>query len=755
MERHSMTLHIAAAVVLLLSLTQTVLGADDWQPAEARLTTRWTKDVSPDRVWPEYPRPQMVRPNWANLNGLWEYAIRPKAEDKPSQWDGKILVPFAIESALSGVQKPVTPDQRLWYRRTFATPAISAGGRLLLHFGAVDWQAKVWINGQEAGTHEGGYDPFSFDITEALTNGEGENEIVVAVWDPTDDGDQPRGKQVLKPQGIWYSPVTGIWQTVWLEPVPRNYIKGLTITPDVDRGVLRVVVNAVADGPVRIAARHGEQQSSAEGAVGEAVEVRIEEPHLWSPDEPNLYDLNVELLADGRVVDAVESYAGLRKIEVRKDAGDGINRLFLNNEVLFQYGPLDQGWWPDGLYTPATDDALKYDIEMTKKFGMNMARKHVKYESARWYYWCDKLGLLVWQDMPSGDADQSEEGERTYRRELQAMIDALHNHPCIVMWVPFNEGWGQHDTQGVVAWLEDYDPTRPVNEASGWHDRSHGTVSDMHSYPGPGMRPVEPERVVVLGEFGGLGMPVRGHTLRDERNWGYVSYDTKERLTDAYVDLLTRMRPLIGQGLSAAVYTQTSDVETEVNGLMTYDRELVKMDLERIAAAAKRLYDPPPTVTTLVPTSENDAQTWSYTTNEPQPQWMEAAYDDASWSEGRGGFGTAGTPGAVVGTTWDTPSIWLRRTFTVDDVPLGGQIALRIHHDEDVEVYLNGQPIAKRQGYVTAYTLVPLDENAARLLKPGHNTLAVQCRQTGGGQFIDVGFALITEKKPQTADPAE
>jgi hypothetical protein len=385
---------------------------------------------------------------------------------------------------------------------------------------------------------------------------------------------------------------------------------------------------------------------------------------------------------------------------------------------------------------------------MTKKFGMNMARKHVKYECARWYYWCDKLGLLVWQDMPSGNADQSDAGKANYRRELKAMVDALHDHPCIVMWVPFNEGWGQHDTPEVVAWLEDYDPTRLVNEASGWHDRGSGAVSDMHSYPGPGARPVEPNRVVVLGEFGGLGMPVRGHTLRDERNWGYVSYDTKEKLTDAYIDLLTRMRPLIGQGLSAAVYTQTSDVETEVNGLMTYDRELVKMDLARIAAAARRLHDPPPKVTTLLATSENEPQTWRFTTTEPESGWSDEKFDDSSWSEGRGGFGTAGTPGAVVGTTWDSPTIWLRRTFTLDSLPSVDQIGLRIHHDEDAVVYLNGQRVARLRGFTTAYGLVPLGADASRALKSGENTLAIRCRQTGGGQFIDVGLVLITEREP-------
>jgi hypothetical protein len=729
------------------SVASVVCAADDWQPAEMRLKTRWTKDVSPDGAWPEYSRPQMVRPDWVNLNGLWEYALRPKADEKPQQWDGKILVPFAVESALSGVQKRVTPDERLWYRRTFKSPSLPDGGRLLLHFGAVDWQCTIWVNGREVGQHEGGYDPFTFDITDALRETEQENELIVAVSDTTDASFQPRGKQVLRPQGIWYTAVTGIWQTAWLEPVPGRYIRSLKITPDVDRGVVAVRVDASAGQSVRVAARDGENQFNAEGPAGETVEVKIENPKLWSPDTPHLYDLKVELVADGRVVDSVDSYAGLRKIEVRKDA-DGINRLVLNNEVLFQYGPLDQGWWPDGLYTPATDEALKYDIEMTKKFGMNMARKHVKYECARWYYWCDKLGLLVWQDMPSGNAEQSDAGKANYRRELKAMVDALHNHPCIVMWVPFNEGWGQHDTPEVVAWLQDYDPTRLVNEASGWHDRGSGAVSDMHSYPGPGVRPVEPNRAVVLGEFGGLGMPVRGHTLRDERNWGYVSYDTKEKLTDAYIDLLTRMRPLIGQGLSAAVYTQTSDVETEVNGLMTYDRELVKMDLARIAAAARRLHDPPPKVTTLLATSENEPQTWRYTTAEPESGWSDEKFDDSAWSEGRGGFGTEGTPGAVVGTTWDSPTIWLRRTFTLDSVPSADQIGLRIHHDEDASVYLNGERVARRRGHVSAYELVPLAEDAARILKSGENTLAVRCRQTRGGQFIDVGLVLIIEREP-------
>ncbi|WP_210417964.1 glycoside hydrolase family 2 protein [Bythopirellula goksoeyrii] len=710
--------------------------------------TRWAKDVSPENAWQEYPRPQMVRSDWTNLNGLWDYAIRPRNGEKPSEWDGEILVPFAVESALSGVGKTVSPDEKLWYRRKFSKPSVPDGDRLLLHFGAVDWRCSVWVNGQLVGEHEGGFDPFSFDITNALRDGN--NEIVLAVWDPTDTGTQPRGKQVLKPHGIWYTAVTGIWQTVWLETVPSDHIKSLKIVPDVDAGSVHVTVNATGGKRVRVVASDKDGSSEAEGKVGDDTVVKIENPQLWTPDSPHLYDLKIELLDNEKVVDTVDSYCGLRKIEVRKD-DMGINRLFLNNEELFQYGPLDQGWWPDGLYTPPTDEAIKFDIEKTKQFGMNMARKHTKVESARWYYWCDKLGLLVWQDMPSGDADKTDESKANYRRELKAMIDTLHNHPSIVMWVPFNEGWGQHDTQEVVAWLEAYDPSRPINEASGWHDRGSGLISDTHSYPGPAMRPMEEDRVIVLGEFGGLGMPVPGHTWQDQANWGYVSYQTKEELTDAYVALLDAMRFLIGQGLSAAVYTQTSDVEIEVNGLLTYDRELEKMDSAKITAAAKRLFEPPPTLTEIVPTSEKSPQTWQYTTIEPASDWMNSGFDDSNWQAGQGGFGTEGTPGAVIGTIWNTSDIWLRRSFQIDSEPEADDVYLRVHHDEDAEVYLNGKRIASLSKYTTDYKYIPLKAPAELLF--GENSLAVHCHQTGGGQFIDVGLVLATEQElPEDPD---
>ncbi|AQT69112.1 Beta-galactosidase [Anaerohalosphaera lusitana] len=727
--------------LMLIAVLSCQVFAKDWQPADGPLMTPWADDVSPDNVLPEYPRPQMVRDDWQNLNGLWNYAIVEKNAAKPSNWDGEILVPFCAESALSGVMKKVLPDQALWYRTTFDA-SVKNDQRKLLHFGAVDWKTTAWVNCKLVGEHVGGFDPFTFDITEALKNGK--NELVVKVTDPTDKGAQPRGKQVLEPGGIFYTAVTGIWQTVWLETVSENYIESLKITPDIDKGVVKVIVNTLEDASVSLTAKDGSKTvAAAKGRSGDVIELSVKNAKLWSPDSPNLYDLQVTLLDGAKPIDSVDSYFGMRKIEVKKDE-EGINRLFLNNEVVFQYGPLDQGWWPDGLFTPPTEEAMIYDIELTKDFGMNMARKHVKYECARWYYLCDKMGLLVWQDMPAGDTGRNEQSKENFLVELKAMVDTLHNFPCIVMWIPFNEGWGQHDTVEVVEWMQEYDPTRPINEASGWHDRGSGDVSDMHNYPGPGMRDVEEDRVVVLGEFGGLGLPIEGHLWQSDRNWGYISYKNKEELTDAYVALLTAMRPLIGKGLAGAVYTQTSDVEIEVNGLVTYDRKVIKLDMDRSAKAANKLYLAPPTIEPLVKTSQEAEQVWQYTTDKPAGNWMKPRFDASDWETGPGGFGTAGTPGAVIGTEWRSSDIWMRRTFELDRLA-GDELALMIHHDEDAEVYLNGKLVKKLSGYVGSYTFVPLPEDASKYLKKGTNTVAVHCHQTEGGQFIDLGLVLLVD----------
>jgi len=593
-------------------------GPESWKPANTRLMTRWAREVSPRNAHPEYPRPQLVRKQWLNLNGLWDYAITAKDAPQPTRWDGQILVPFPVESALSGVMKRVSETNRLWYRRTFTVPRtwnLKSGRRVLLHFGAVDWETTVWVNGREVGAHRGGYDAFSFDITDALKP-QGEQEIVVAVWDPTDAGTQPRGKQFRNPHGIWYTPTSGIWQTVWLESVNNAHIERLRIVPDVDAGAVNIEIHAVSpagsasgateadiavfDGGRRVARGVAAVTLTVKqpSVVGRA-RISLPAPKLWSPDSPHLYGLKITLRNERRVVDEIESYFGLRKIAVARDAS-GVNRLFLNNQPLFQFGPLDQGFWPDGLYTAPTDEALRYDIEMTKRLGFNMCRKHVKIEPARWYYWADKLGLLVWQDMPSGDKyigpkdpdiTRSPESAAQFERELRAMVEGLYNHPSIVMWVPYNEGWGQWDTCRIVNLIKQWDPTRLVNNASGWADRGCGDVNDLHKYPGPAAPPREEKRAAVLGEFGGLGLPLKGHTWQDEKNWGYKSFKTPEELTTAYLDLIEKLRPLVtDKGLAAAVYTQTTDVEIEVNGLMTYDRAVVKMDEATVCNANLSVY---------------------------------------------------------------------------------------------------------------------------------------------------------------------
>ncbi len=574
------------------------LVAADWKPADGPLTTPWTAKVSADRAWPEYPRPQMARPKWTNLNGLWDYAIRGKDVDRPSQFDGQLLVPFPVESALSGVKRAVTPEQRLWYRRTFtAQPA--RGTRLLLHFDAVDWRAEVWVNGKAVGTHEGGYDPFTFDITDALKPG-ARQELAVAVWDPTDTGLQPRGKQVLNPNGIWYTAVTGIWQTVWLEPVPAAYIRSLQMVPDLDGKRLRLTVNTVGEGEFTATARlRGQTVGTISGRTNAETSLPLRAVTPWSPDAPVLYDLAVKLKSG----DSVTSYFGMRKVEFRKDSA-GFNRIFLNNAPLFNIGPLDQGWWPDGLYTAPTDEALRSDIETLKKLGFNMARKHVKVEPARYYYWCDKLGFMIWQDLPSAmtsripsnvrknaaaDAKFPAAEAAAWERELRALIANVGNAASVVAWVPFNEGWGQHDTNDVLKLVKSLDPSRLVDGPSGWEDRGFGDFKDMHEYPGPNMFPVLPDRVSVLGEFGGLGLPMPGHLWWDKRNWGYRTFEDTAKLQAGYEALIEKLEPLVKQGLAAAVYTQTTDVEGEVNGLMTYDRKVVKFDAARLSEMHKRI----------------------------------------------------------------------------------------------------------------------------------------------------------------------
>lgn len=745
--------------------------AADWKPAPAPLMTKWGKKITADKTpWAEYPRPQLVRKEWQNLNGLWDYAIRPKGEKQPEKWDGNILVPFCAESALSGVGKHPTEKDELWYRRDIDASAWK-GKRVLLHFEAVDWETTVWVNGKELGNHKGMHDPFTFDITDALKVGKG--ELVVRVWDPTDKGSQPLGKQIHNPHGIWYTPVSGIWQTVWMEPATGTgaaWIQSVRFTPDVEKEEVEVLVEAVGlkqgvrvsiDNPV---AGH---IASAEGEVNKPFRIKLHKPKLWTPDTPTLYTARIQAWSGGgggknKDVDEAESYFAFRTVGVGKDA-DGVQRLLLNGKPLFQYGPLDQGWWPDGLLTPPSDEAMKYDLEVLKKLGFNMLRKHIKVEPSRYYYHCDKLGLLVWQDMPSAinrtkkqfiapgakaDADDefTSDEKKQFRAELKAMIDHLRGFGCIYCWVPFNEGWGQHDVNNTLKWVKEYDPTRPVNGPSGWEDRGFGDIKDAHIYPGPGMFPVMKDRVSVLGEFGGLGLPVKNHLWKDTGNWGYRTYKTEEELRTNYHALMKRMHPLIGKGLAAAVYTQTTDVEVEVNGLMTYDREVLKFDAAEMKKWHDMLFTPPPSVADVVPTSEITAQTWKFTTDTPVDGWVKPEFEAKDWKVAKGGFGTKMTPGSRIGTEWAGKEIWIRRTFDLKELPTG-EVFLRFHCDEDGEAYINGVLAAKLPGYTTEYVEVTISEAAKKTLKQGTNTLALYAKNAGGGQYIDAGLVQVVPKK--------
>ena len=751
------------AISVLLAVSTSAIAAD-WKPAASPLMTKWGKKVTPDNAWREYPRPQLVRKDWLNLNGLWDYDILNTGELRTGfRPHGQILVPYPIESALSGVGKTLTKDQSLWYERTFKIPAGWADKRVLLHFGAVDWNAVVIVNEKKVGEHSGGFDPFSFDITDALKPGA--NELRVRVWDPTDSGAQPRGKQQMKPEGIWYTPVTGIWQTVWMEPVNRwGYVNSVRVDTDIAKNEITVHVGmgrTFGNQSTGVEVFDGETVV-AKGSVGPLQDpIKIPNAKHWTPDNPHLY--RIRLSATGMNAnhgsDWVESYFAMRTIAAAKD-DKGIPRLMLNSKPVFQIGPLDQGWWPDGLLTPPSDAAMEYDLEVLKKLGFNMLRKHIKVEPARLYYHCDRLGLLVWQDMPSGgvpsrgqlippnakeDASFTAVEKKQFRTELKAMIDHLRFFPCIVVWVPFNEGWGQHDTNDILKWVKEYDPTRLVDGPSGWADRGFGDMKDMHNYPGPSMFPAMPDRVSVLGEYGGLGLPLKGHLWKETDNWGYRSFKTTDELRQNYHLLTRRLHPLIGKGLSAAVYTQTTDVEVEVNGLMTYDREVIKLDVAETLKWHQALSGPPPVYRELVPTSEKDAQKWGFTTGKPADGWEKPEFDASKWTESNGGFGTKITPGAIVGTEWKTADIWLRRTFELKELPKG-EILLRVFHDEDAEVYINGVLAAKVSGFVSEYGEVPISAEARKALKAGANTIAVHCHQTTGGQYIDVGLVEVVPK---------
>ena len=741
----------STAVALACFLAVLATDSHAQVPKQGPLMTRFAKDVDPARPLPEYPRPQLVRADWLNLNGVWQYQPGTAADEAApvgKTLSGQIIVPFPVESALSGVMEP---HDRLWYRRTFTVPPAWQGKHVLLHFGAVDYESETFLNGRSLGVHRGGYDEFSYDVTSSL-QGTGEQELIVRVFDPTETAGQPRGKQTNDRGHITYTPTSGIWQTVWLEPVAPASIQDLRIVPDVDASVVRVTVagtGTTREDTVKVQVKDGGKVvQSQEGQAGAELTLSLPAPRLWSPETPFLYDVEVTLRHDGQAVDTVGSYFGLRKIALGEERG--VKKTFLNNRFVFQFGPLDQGFWPDGLYTAPTDAALKSDIEAMKAAGFNFVRKHIKVEPQRWYYWCDRLGLMVWQDMPSPNSYLPRNAVRppvdteAFRRELTRLVETHRNHPSIVMWVPFNESQGQHDTPALVDLIKKLDPTRLVNQASGGRHEGVGDIMDIHAYPAPACPAPNATMALACGEYGGIGLKVDGH-LWSGKGHGYLEATTPDDLLyyyGVYADSIRRLRDT--RGLSAVVYTEITDVEQEVNGLLTYDR-VPKADLARFAAFS-RPDGKPGTFKTVLATSEETPQTWRYTMTAPGgDQWRNPSFDDAAWQEGPGGFGKQGSRSGP--TEWTTSDLWLRKHFNPGKLSTEelAHLVQRGLADGELQVYINGVEAFGRRVSTGSgnYQTLTLREPARQVIKPdADNVLAVHCRRQGD-KFLDVGLSVF------------
>jgi hypothetical protein len=577
---------LAMALLSVISAPEGLRAQSDpnnWKMQPVTIQSRWAKEVSPANALKEYPRPQMVRATWTNLNGLWDYAITGTGASQPATWEGQILVPYPIESALSGVKKSLLPSQNLWYKRSFTKPVLKAGEKVKLNFGAVDYEATVFVNGTQVGKHEGGYTEFSFDITASLKDGN--NEIVVKVFDPSGEGVGPHGKQVLKPENIYYTPTSGIWQTVWLEVVPEVHVEGLVITPDIDKGVLNLVVSSNSNKGKFTAMVTSEPGvlKQVQGDVGVSIAIPIKNAKLWSPSSPYLYGLEVKLGND-----VVKSYFGMRKIGVAQDS-KGVDRIMLNNKPYFNLGTLDQGFWPEGLYTAPTDEALAFDIKAIKAMGFNTIRKHIKLEPARWYYHADKLGMLVWQDMVNPNQGLPEGSKEAFEKGAKETMAQLHNYPSITTWVLFNEAWGQYDQERLTKWMKATDPSRIVNGHSGellyvneqlraprTNPYVAADMTDVHAYPDPMNSLKQTGKAQVVGEFGGIGVFIPNHQWNPGSQWGYVQ-EKPTGLKAKYTIMNQHLKLYEAEGMSGSIYTQPFDVESEQNGLMTYDREVVKI----------------------------------------------------------------------------------------------------------------------------------------------------------------------------------
>ena len=742
---------ISIVFILVLLLQYSFIQAQNWAPVPGQIMTNWANNVTPENVWKEYPRPQMVRTDWLNLNGLWDFEITERDTNKIAiNYARKILVPFCVESALSGIKETITGKQQMIYRRFFSIPSHWNQKHLILHFEAVDYETKVWVDGKYVGIHKGGYDHFQFDIAGFLNKDE-KHEIKLVVWDPTNEGSQPIGKQALPAirNRTKYTATSGIWQTVWLEPTNEVAIESIKIIPNIDNGTISLqtkVVGATQGARIKIQAfDQGKEIASSIAAIGEPVSLQLNQPKLWSPTNPFLYDFKLSLINDGKVVDEVSSYFGMRKISMGRDQ-EGYMRILLNNEIIYQLGPLDQGYWPDGILTPASDQALRYDIAYLKKIGANMDRMHMKVQPERWYYHCDQLGILVWQDMvsPTKFIDtKSNLNPSDFELEHNVTVDQLYNHPSIIQWVLFNESWGQYDTERLTAALKAKDPTRLVINASGWHDKKVGDIRDFHDYtihPAVALVNKNDDRAMVLGEAGGIDLLIPGHLWTPDLKGGTKiktdwSIDFKkgivkssDELIEKYKILLDDLFQLKKYGLNAVVYTQISDVEDEISGWMTYDRKVSKLPETTFAALHEQFFKPTMTGKFILPLSINEPQQWNYSFTAPSNDWIKNT-TIADFKLGEAPFGIESNNVHKVNTTWNTSSLFLNKEFTLSSVP--SKLSLIACNTGITEVYINGAYVMQFNNFLKNDPEVKISETilsdeAMKLLKLGVNQLSLK-----------------------------